>query len=653
MSSSKEDIRKLADHYRSGRSELRRDFFDVCFRDCNRYRRASGYFASTALLSWLSGLTRLVNGDNAISIQLVVSHELSAEDAKALRDCHIPETRKQLLETATEKVVEFIIALGEEGDSTKERVALFAWLVAQGHVELRLAFPNHVDDAGIFHEKIGIFTFPWGDSVAFTGSANETGSGHRRNYESIDVYRSWIPSDAQRVLTKTSQFDEAWNGQAEGLEVVTLSAAALGRIREVARAPHIAAPASNRAPSGMWKHQDEAIARFMAARRGILEMATGTGKTKTALRILSLLFAQGAIKGAIITTDGNDLLDQWCRELETWVNTLSKPCVIYRHFDEHHELGRFAQVPLGAILVISRQKLSELLRRLPATSRKLIAIVHDEVHGLGQPMHQSGLKGQHASFPFVLGLSATPDRAYDQDGNAFILSEIGPSIFRFTLEAAIARGILCEFDYVPLEYELTDNDRQRLAQVYSRQAARKKSGMPMSNEDVWIELSKVYKTAEMKPYVFAEFLKTHSSTLTRSIAFVETMEYGEPILNIIHEYTNLYRTYYAGDEAENLVRFAKGDIDCLITCHRVSQGIDIKSLRTVFLFSSARAKLETVQRIGRCLRTDAAQPDKRALVVDFVRPQDNGAEDPNADVERCEWLTSVSRTKRGDDIGYQ
>ena len=651
MSKGKEEIRKLADHYRSGRNELRRDFFDVCFRNCTRYRRASGYFASTALLSWLTGLDRLVKGANDLTIQLIVSHELAPDDAKALRDCHDPLARKRLLETATEAVLDIILALGHNDTLANERVELFAWLVAQGHVDLRLAFPHHVEDAGIFHEKIGVFIFPWGDTVAFTGSANETGSGHRRNYESVDVYRSWVAGDEQRVATKSFQFDEAWKGGAEGLEVVPLSEKALSRIREVAKAPHESKPKP--ASSGMWKHQDEAVARFMAARRGILEMATGTGKTKTALRILHILFQTSSIRGAIITTDGTDLLNQWSRELDEWVGSLDAPCVIYRHYDEHHELGRFAQAPQGAILVVSRLKLGELFRRLAVANRGKIAVVHDEVHGLGQPTHRASVKGQHASFPYVLGLSATPDRAYDQEGNDFILSEIGPSIFRFGLEAAIARGILCEFDYVPLEYELTENDKQRLAQVYSRQAARSKGGNPMTKEEVWIEISKVYKTAELKPWVFSEYVKTRPETLQRSIAFVETMQCCEPILNIIQEYTNLYRTYDAGDEAENLVRFANGEIDCLITCHRVSQGIDIKSLRTVFLFSSARAKLETVQRIGRCLRTDASQPDKRALVVDFVRPQIGDQDDPNADVERCHWLTAISQTKRGDNIGYQ
>ena len=59
-----------------------------------------------------------------------------------------------------------------------------------------------------------------------------------------------------------------------------------------------------------------------------------------------------------------------------------------------------------------------------------------------------------------------------------------------------------------------------------------------------------------------------------------------------------YRTYYAEDDRDHLEQFARGEIDCLITCHRISQGIDLRSLRTVVLFASARSKLETIQRIG-------------------------------------------------------
>jgi superfamily II DNA or RNA helicase len=98
-----------------------------------------------------------------------------------------------------------------------------------------------------------------------------------------------------------------------------------------------------------------------------------------------------------------------------------------------------------------------------------------------------------------------------------------------------------------------------------------------------------------------------------------------------------------------LVDFAQGKISCLVTCHRISQGIDIQSLRSVVLFSSARSKLETVQRMGRCLRRDPTNPSKRAVVVDFVRVQDEDTEELNTDQLRKQWLTSLSKIRAEAD----
>ena len=82
---------------------------------------------------------------------------------------------------------------------------------------------------------------------------------------------------------------------------------------------------------------------------------------------------------------------------------------------------------------------------------------------------------------------------------------------------------------------------------------------------------------------------------------METREYGDEVLRIVHQYRHDFHTYYAEEDFSTLKRFANGDIECLLTCHRLSEGIDIRSLETVILFSSARARLETIERMGRCL----------------------------------------------------
>ena len=650
-----ESLKELKAHYRTGADDLAAAFFAPCLRVARHYRRAAGYFSSMALVTWAEALPRLMHG-NDLKIQLIASPELSRQDLEVFKDLASGAKRDEYRRVVVERMLEDVIALAEEPEDRGVRARILAWLVANDRLEVRFAFATHLQSPGIFHEKIGVFDFSEGKQVAFTGSANETWGGHHLNYESIDVYRSWVDGDDERVRTKIQQFEEAWHNEAAGLDVEVPTSDVVARLS--ARAPK-AMPTGPRTVSeakmgekDRWRHQDQAVETFLTREAGVLEMATGTGKTRTALKILDRLIELGSLQAAIVTTDGTDLLDQWRAELDEWVLSSGNTWLIYRHFGRHKQMGDFCLDPHQAILVVSRGQLARVLGRISLPHKQSMMIVHDEVHGLGVPTQVTTLKGQHGRFRWRLGLSATPERTYDQIGNAFILEEIGPTIYQFPLESAIERRVLSEFDYVPLEYELTEGDRKRLRDVYARKAIRAREGNPMSNEEVWTELAKVYKTAEMKPEVFSTYLKANSGILRRCIIFVETKEYGNHMLEEIHAYTSRYRTYYAEDDRDHLVQFARGEIDCLITCHRISQGIDIRALRTVVLFASARSKLETIQRIGRCLRVDPETPEKRALVVDFVRSEAKGPESddlPSADDERCAWLSGLSAVRRTID----
>jgi len=640
-------------HYRSGRDSLADDFFAPCIREASLYRRAAGYFSSTALLAWIDGLPRAAL--KKLSIRLISSPMISEADRSTLIALDDEEARAAYRAIVVDRILEEIADLAVSPNDIAIRARVFAWLIANDRLELKFAFPEHLDEPGIFHEKFGIFDLERGGRIAFTGSANETTGGHSRNYESIDVYCSWLPGEQDRVATKAEQFDETWAGEAAGLAVVEPSAKILNRLRQNADWPFVEpTPRDTKEPpeaDPRWRHQEEAVAAFLDSPAGILEMATGTGKTRTAIKILGHLVTREAISCAIVTMEGTDLLEQWAGELDAWNLDGGPGWLIYRHFGRYHEMGDFLVDPEKSLIVVSRGQLARLLPRLPDRTKAKALIIHDEVHGLGTPSLVSSLAGQHAAFGWRVGLSATPDRAYDAQGNDFITSELGPTLYRFPLEKAIARGVLSEFDYRPLAFDLTDGDRERLRLVYAKKAARMREGRPMGNEELWTEIAKVYKTAEAKPDVFEKHLRTAPEILNRSIVFVETIEYGERILASIHRRTHRYRTYYADDDRDHLIAFARGDIDCLITCHRISQGIDIRSLNTVILFASARAKLETIQRIGRCLRIDPTNPSKRALVVDFVRPGDEADAIPNADQERSVWLTSLAAVRKGDDDG--
>jgi superfamily II DNA or RNA helicase len=279
---------------------------------------------------------------------------------------------------------------------------------------------------------------------------------------------------------------------------------------------------------------------------------------------------------------------------------------------------------------------------LRAKDKANLLIIHDEVHGFGSEKVRNELAGFHEGFAAVLGLSATPERDYDEEGNDFIESEIGKVCFAFGLKEAIENGILCPFDYVPVEYELTEGDRRELKQVYGRKTAADAAGRPWSEEKLYRELSQVYKTAELKPQRFSELVNYRPGLLKAAIVFVETKEYAENFFDAVASITSAYSTYFDTDPQMRLKELSRGELDCLICCKRLSEGVDIKHLQSVILVSSDRAKLKTVQRIGRTLRRDPHNPEKVATVVDFVL---NPAPASHADAERRQWLEELSQIR--------
>ncbi|QKG23900.1 helicase-like [Actinomadura verrucosospora] len=158
----------------------------------------------------------------------------------------------------------------------------------------------------------------------------------------------------------------------------------------------------------------------------------------------------------------------------------------------------------------------------------------------------------------------------------------------------------------------------------------------------------MYKTSRAKIPLFDQLLRAEPDLLRRSIVFVETQEYGNEVLDVIHKYRPDFHTYFTGQNSQVLERFAQGELECLVTCHRLSEGIDIRSLNTVVLFSSARARLETIQRIGRCLRADPDNSSKVANIVDFVRLSEDG--NLTTDDSRRAWLQELSQI-RGEEGG--
>ncbi len=623
------------------------DFYVPCISRSCLYRRAVGYFTSAGLSIAGKGIAHLISAGG--KIRLMASPCLSEEDVDAIENGYFQ--RDNLLKEVVRRTFQEI-----HDDITKDRLNALAWLISSGAMEVKLALP--LDGLGklkrgIFHEKLGIFSDTSGNSVVFSGSSNETVGGLVENYEAIDVFCSW--EDVRpRVDAKIARFDQLWGSGSKGLEVIDFTDASRELLQMYKREPYPfrdlgelsaiwdKAPDEEASQDRRWRHQVEASDRFMESKAGILEMATGTGKTRTSLEICKKLLKQNLIDTIIVAADGNDLLDQWYDQLVSLCNTLGREIVVFRQYRTWKERDRFLVNPADAIFLTSREYLGPALKNLTQEQAQRTFVIQDEVHRLGSDGNQKSLVGLMESVPYRLGLSATPERDYDQTGNDFIKDTIGPVIFKFELSDAIRRGILAPFNYYPIEWVPNDADREAIQQVYKIDAARKHAGNPMSKEELYIKISKVYKNSKVKLPLLLNFLKSNPTLLERAIVFVDTTEYGQDVLEIIHSFKTDFHTYYSGEDAETLKRFAAGELGCLITCHRLSEGIDIRSLKSVFLLSCDRARIETIQRMGRCLRTDPQNPEKIAHVIDFIRTGDGEPRKPTFDEERRDFLSQLS-----------
>ena len=610
------------------------ELYTPCLKWAERFDRGVGYFTTGWLTYNVAGLSDFASRGG--KMRLITSPILSTEDTDAIIGAENQDGSAFLrLEAALLENVEIL-----KQEMEADIINTFSWMLYDGIIDMRFAIPCEKLEEGDFHDKFGIF-YKGNDALSFSGSINDSKHGFQ-NYESIKVFKTWAGTQ-EYVDADTARFEKIWNRKDRNLKMFTIPQAVKNKIFEL-RSPD--RPYSLPAGSSKWVHQDIAVKTFLEKEHGILAMATGTGKTVTAMKIINKLFDSGEIRRVVITMYGNDLLDQWAIQIRE--NYKNKQ--INYHYASQKMMKDFVMHPDDSILILSRDarnlsKLLDLFDRLPGDYRNDTLFVFDEVHGAGSNTFVENLSGRLSPYRYRLGLSATPEREYDEAGNDFLLNEIGEVIFEFTLQDAIQKGILCEFNYIPLPYVLSDEEKLKKRKIIAAFNAKKESGEPVDEKDMFTQLALVNKTAVNKLEEFESLISQRPELLQKCIIFVQTMEYGAKLQEILVRYSDKYHTYYADDEKINLENFAAGKIDCLLTCKKVSEGIDISSVTNIILFSSDRSRLVTTQRIGRALRLDKNNPEKKATVVDFVI-EDSEENDNNADAARAEWLTELSQTRR-------
>jgi hypothetical protein len=293
--------------YRSDEVVIGEDLYERCLPLSVRFDRAVGFFASSVFAACPGAFHRFFQ--NRGRMRVVCCPILDRIDIEAIVAGY--RDRPELVRTTRLD----ILAGGRSG-ALRERASLTSWLVATGSLDVRVAVRESGRGNHIYHEKLGLFGDEEENWIAFSGSANESLSGLEGNFESVDVFRSWVPAERKRLDQKLSAFGRLWSNDTDGVDVLTFAEAA---IRGLLRARVEAPPQPNGAPKPgdeaspasrevgpvpgieevlllpgdiqLREHQKCAVRSWFEARgRGILAMATGSGKTITALAIATKVY---------------------------------------------------------------------------------------------------------------------------------------------------------------------------------------------------------------------------------------------------------------------------------------------------------------------------------------------------------------------------
>lgn len=655
--------------YRTGKDDLYNDFYKKSLSVSVTYDRAVGFFSSEILSMSLKGLSKLILSNGRM--RLIIGHPLSNEEFEAVKHGLI---LKEITTELSTKLEDILIST----DNKYPRLELLSWLVACGKLEIKFALRR----AGMYHEKIGIFRDSHKNIVVFQGSANETPHGMvaSLNAESISVYKSW----EEQVFSSYGQefmdgFNRLWLN--EETETVTLDVPSatyeviannakenaidfsfINEYEEEIEArenglnksiPFIPTKIGNNT-FNIYEHQRKALASWKSnSFKGILKLATGSGKTITSIYGAVKIFEAKKKKKQqlflIIAVPYVELAIQWIENLRIFgIN--SHECFDSKNswaesFENQVNYFKAGVSDFCAAVVVNRTLTSPFFQSL------INSIDSSSLMIIGDECHNHGSKNINAALPdayYRMGLSATPFRSDDDeidspfpnDARERLLSYYGDIVATYGLDDAIHDGVLTPYKYHIIPVYLSAEEQEGYEELSSKitKIMLKQQGSGLNQQDrenltrYCGQRSRLLGSAQNKLEKLSE-LTAHISDEEKSHTLFYAGE-GKPYRDTEEEDTkvidqvskvlnrNGWKTsQFTGDVSRNerkflMSAFKDKTIDALVAMKVLDEGIDVPACKTAYILASTKNPRQYVQRRGRILRK--SKNKHLSTIFDFV-----------------------------------
>ena len=625
-----------------------------------------GYFSSAAINLLSVGFATFISRGG--KMRLVINQMLSSKDKEVIS--RVEENPDGIKLFDLTDIVNLERVLDEYDTHFFE---CLAYLIAQKRIEIKIIKPKNGN--GIVHYKAGVFS-DGTDSIGYQASCNFTYYGLSENIEHLEAFLSWENGRSNKFIKKQQNLIEDYfsekdenvdylsSNQIEVVlknkfgakdinELLVQEEQLLNRkkslnnnikltkvINKIVRDIEI----TSRAPKfpyaeGPREYQIDAYESWLANNyKGIFAMATGTGKTITSLNCLLMQYKENGVYRAVITVPTLALVEQWKKECEkfnfrniisvssqeNWSNNLA-------FFNTASKIIETSYIVIVTYASLTKSKFQTYFNQLP----KDTILIADETHNLGSQSLLRLLPRIHLEKR--IGLSATPDRKFDEIGNSAIqdfFDDKHPYIVSYSMEMALKKGWLCSYTYFPHIVRLTGIEMEKYKEL-SLQLLRmgmfdNENGVFRSSPQIEMKLlerKRIIHKAANKLDVFISILKSEFETRRNlkytliyvpegsEVSFVDTDEMieTEDDNKLINEYTKAVSqtddsvlvkqfTSKSINREEILNNFEEGNIHVLTSMKCLDEGVDVPRSELAIFCASTGNPRQFIQRRGRVLR---------------------------------------------------
>jgi len=364
------------------------------------------------------------------------------------------------------------------------------------------------------------------------------------------------------------------------------------------------------------KWQEDALITWSNEFKGIISVATGAGKTIFAEMCISAFWDQYPEGRVIVTVPTLALLDQWYVSLREDFGVAEDDIACYSGEDRPNTPRRIN------LMVINTARSFG-----PIVSNNIDSmLIVDECHRAASSENSLAMRGDHLA---TLGLSATPEREYDDLFQSVLVPALGPIVYRYGHREALEDGVNVPFGLINVKATMLPNERKaynvataQIARAYKAYKAGK-----ISKESLTKKLQqRARNSSKMFNRIPVALRLAQENRGKKILIFHESIDAAKVIHRLLVA-ANFNATIYHSKipphvRRDNLRLYKRGIFDVLVTCRALDEGMDVPEANVAIIAASTASIRQRIQRLGRVLRPSLNKSKALVYTVYLTKPEE-------------------------------